>query len=243
MRNLRCIAFVLIGNILGGCATTVDPNYALQLQAYQEAERSRQTAIAARAHAEEARYNAIAQVAERGDRETKTMAMMALALGGEHGGAVQEVAQQVPRIPETDADRAYKWAALFVGPVSNVAFGYFGYRLGVTQSNNAANQSIASTNALAVTASQGFRSNGQIAGKGFDAISDTATAGFAAVKDVAANPPSISIGGNGAISTGSGDASYSTTTTTTTNTNNNNRNCSTAGGSGGTNPPTPTTNC
>ena len=54
-------------------------------------------------------------------------------------------------------------------------------------------------------------------------------------------------GGNGAISTGSGDASYSnttnTTTTTTTNTNNNNRNCNTTGGGGGTNPPTPTTNC
>ena len=66
------------------------------------------------------------------------MAIFALALGRGDGGTARNVGLTLPAIPESPEDRALKWAAIFAGPTTAIATGYFGYRLGVTQSNNAA---------------------------------------------------------------------------------------------------------
>jgi hypothetical protein len=135
--------------VLAGCQTMLDPNYALQLESYRLTITSQQNVEMAKARAEEARYNAIAAVAERADPASKQMAILALALsrGGEASARPIEIA--LPRIPESQEDRALKWAAVFAGPTTAIATGYFGYRLGQTQSNNQANTTIASYNALA----------------------------------------------------------------------------------------------
>ena len=123
---------------LAGCQTTLDPNYAIQLESYRLTITSQQNVEMAKARAEEARYNAIATVAERADPASKQMAIFALALlrGGEATARAVDVV--LPRIPETQKDRALKWASVFAGPVTAIATGYFGYRLGQTQSNNQA---------------------------------------------------------------------------------------------------------
>ena len=134
---------------LTGCATTLDPNYAVQLESYRLTIMSQQNVEIARARAEEARYVAMAQIADRADAQTKSMAILALALGGKGEASARPVEIALPRIPETQEDRALKWAAVFAGPTTAIATGYFGYRLGQTQSNNQANTTIASYNALA----------------------------------------------------------------------------------------------
>jgi hypothetical protein len=133
---------------LAGCQTTLDPNYAIQLESYRLTITSQQNVEIAKARAEEARYNAMAQIAERSDAQTKSMAILALALGGRGEATTQNVAVQLPRIPETQEDRALKWAAIFSGPTTALVSSYFGYRLGQTQSNNQATTTQASYAAL-----------------------------------------------------------------------------------------------
>lgn len=123
---------------LVGCQTTLDPNYAIQLESYRLTITSQQNVEMAKARAEEARYHAIAAVADRADAASKQMAIFALALL--RGGDVQvrNVEVQLPRIPETSEDRAIKWASLIVPTVATLGLGYWGYKTAVAQSNNQA---------------------------------------------------------------------------------------------------------
>jgi hypothetical protein len=134
---------------LAACQTTLDPNYAIQLESYRLTITSQQQVEMAKARAEEARYNAMAAIAERADPSTKSMAILALALSRGSEAVARAVEVALPRIPETQEDRALKWAAVFAGPVTAVTMGYFGYKLGQTQSNNQAATTQASYNALA----------------------------------------------------------------------------------------------
>jgi hypothetical protein len=133
---------------LAGCQTTLDPNFALQLESYRLTISAQREVDVAKARAEEARYVAMAQIAERADPQSKQMAILALALGGRSESAARPVEVQLPRIPESQEDRALKWAAVFAGPTTAIATGYFGYRLGQTQSNNQAATTQASYSAL-----------------------------------------------------------------------------------------------
>jgi hypothetical protein len=133
---------------LGGCQTTLDPNYAIQLESYRLTITSQQQVEMAKARAEEARYNAMAAIAERADPNTKSMAILALALSRSSEAVARAVEVALPRIPETQEDRALKWASVFAGPTTALVTGYFGYRLGQTQSNNQAATTQASYNAL-----------------------------------------------------------------------------------------------
>jgi len=136
-----CITFT-------GCATTLDPNYAIQLESYRLTITSQQNVEIARARAEEARYNAMAQIAERSDAQTKSMALFALALSGRGEASTRPIEVTLPRIPETQEDRALKWAAIFSGPTTALVSSYFGYRLGQVQSNNQAQTTQSSYAAL-----------------------------------------------------------------------------------------------
>jgi hypothetical protein len=143
------LVVAIVALTLAGCQTTLDPNYAIQLESYRLTITSQQSVEIARANAEAARYHAMAQIAERADPSTKSMAILALALGGRGGDAsTKPVEVHLPRIPETQEDRALKWASVFAGPTTALVTSYFGYQLGKTQSNNQAQTTQASYAAL-----------------------------------------------------------------------------------------------
>jgi hypothetical protein len=230
--------------LLSGCATTtLDPNYALQLESYRLTVSNQHSVEVAKARAEEARYNAMAAIADRADPQSKQMAIMALALSRGGGDVVLKTNNvNLPSVPETQEDKALRWASLFAGPIMSVAQGYFGYRLGVTQSNNTANSTIASYNALGNTATAGFASNGLIAGYGFTAADRIAGSGFGAIGNLSSafTRPNITLTNTGGvIGSGSYTGPYSGANSGNSgriNSDDNQRQCTnTAGGSSGAN--------
>jgi hypothetical protein len=199
MRTLLCAVTLL----LSGCVTTLDPNYALQLQAYQEAQRAQVAVAQARADVETQRYLSIARIAESTDGQAKIMGVLALALAGGGNAAAVMQAQPVPVAPESQQDKAYKWAALFAGPVVSVAQGYFGYRTSQSQTNSQRDISLASYNALGSLGIAGFNSNASIATAGFGTAQGIATAGFNALGNRPTPVlPNITINGDGVIGNG-----------------------------------------
>ena len=195
----------LAGMTLTGCQTTLDPNYAIQIEAYRATVTAQQMVEAERAKAESARYDAIALLAQYGDQTTRGMALVALAMSGRGGGGSASVVNvSIPQAPERQEDRALKWAALFAAPVATLAQGYFTYRLGVTQSNNSTQSSIASYNALGNLGSAGFAANQGIAGSGFQAVSNVAGAGFGALATMRPPAPNITFNGTGVVAGNNG---------------------------------------
>lgn len=205
--------------VMTGCASSKE--YSTYLAAHQAAHESR-------AAAEKARYAAIAEIAKTSvDPAARTAAVMALAMG-------KSDTQIVP--PAPPQNEMLQWASVFVPALTNLGSGYFGYRIGVTQSNNNRDATVAGYNAF-----------GSIATGGFNALSATATSGFNSNATlgsfIQAPQPNVTLSGQGVI--GSGSYSYSapvttnttTTTTTTTDSNNTTRNCQggngAAGGAGG----------
>jgi hypothetical protein len=203
MNKLIAIFAVLL--MLGGCATTkVDPNYAAQIEAYSSVQRANADVAKAKADAEKARYDAIATIGQTGDSQAKVLAVFALAIGPNGQAAQTPPSSSSPPLPpESDADKAYKWTALFAGPLTNIASGYFGYKLGVTQSNNATSASIANTNAFASTASAGYTALGATSIAGFN--SNGTIAGL-----IQAPAPNITLSGTGVIGAGTYSAPVTT---------------------------------
>ena len=207
---MKAIVVGIAALTLGGCAST-NKDYLALLTAQQ--------AVAVQqAEAAKARFVAMSQIAQTGDASSRTAAVMAMAM-------VQTPHVQLPAPPEGEA---FKWASILLPAVSNLGTGYFGYRLGTTQSNNSAATTIA-----------GYNTFGSMATAGYAALANTSSAGFAANTGIAgfiqAPAPSITLSGTGVIGSGSYSAPITTTTTTTTNTttNSNNRNCVGGGGAGG----------
>ena len=200
---------IVLALALAGCQTTLDPNYALQLESYRLTLTSNQAVEVARANAEAARYAALAEIAAKGGPQSQQLAILAIALSGKAGGESPVRAVVLPNIPESQEDRALKWAAIFAGPLTSVAQGYFGYRLGVTQSNNTANSTIASYNALGLTAVAGFNSNQSIAGAGFNTVDRVVGSSFGAFNSLATGAfasntrPNVILNGTGVIGSGS----------------------------------------
>ena len=147
---MKRTATALLTLSLTACQTTLDPNFAVQMEAYRLTITTNQSVEIAKARAEEARYQAMAAIAERSDGATKSMAILALALGGRADAVASHRSSEVllPRIPETQEDRALKWASVFAGPTTALISSYFGYQLGKTQSNNQAATTQASYAAL-----------------------------------------------------------------------------------------------
>jgi hypothetical protein len=186
--------------LLTGCVTTLDPNYALQLESYRMTIAAQQQVEVAKANAEEARYQAMAAIAQNSDPNTRNMAVMALALarGGNGGGGSVNVV--LPQAPERQEDRAYKWAALFAAPVATLVQGYFGYRTAINASNNNRESSIAAYNSFGTVATAGFNSNVGIANAGFGTAQGIATSGFNAISTMRPPAPNIiTLNGTGVI--------------------------------------------
>lgn len=198
-------SIVLLSLALTGCVTTLDPNYALQLESYRLTISAQQAVEVAKANAEEARYQAMAAIAQNSDPNTRNMAVMALALARGGGGGGGNVNVVLPQAPERQEDRAYKWAALFAAPVATLVQGYFGYRTAINASNNNKDTSIASYNAFGTVATAGFNSNVGIANAGFGAVQGVAASGFGAIAAMRPPAPSIiTLNGTGVIAGGNG---------------------------------------
>jgi len=208
---MRRILPPLVFTALYGCQTTMDPNYALAMESYRLTITSQQSVEIAKARAEEARFNAIATIGERGDPQSRQLAIMALAMNRGEGFAAQPVPVNLPAIPENQEQRALKWAAIFAGPAISLVQGYFGYRLGVEQSRNTADSTIASYNALGATALGGFNANIGIANAGFGTVQNVATTGFGTIGNLAGTltRPNFIVTNSGVIGSGSYTGPYS----------------------------------
>lgn len=194
MKHLKLVSIVTLGVVVAGCST-LDPNYKARVDAQLAIERAYADVEKQKALAEQARFAAMSKIGETGDNTAKAVAVMALAMVGQGSSANQpRQAQPLPHF-ETPGETALKWASVLMPSVTNLGAGYFGYRLGVTQSNNNASTTIAGYNSFAGIASSGFNAAGTIATAGFN------TAGQIA-GNIQAPQPNITIGGNGVIGSG-----------------------------------------
>lgn len=204
--------------LIAGCSS-MDKQYAAHLAAAQ-------SIAQANALANQEKVRQMGEIAKSArDSGSAVAAVMAMAM-------VQTPQVNIPPPPES---AALKWASILVPSLTNVTAGYFGYRLGVANSDNAAATTIA-----------GYNTFGSMANAGYAAIGNTASAGFTANSNIAgfiqSPQPNITLSGTGVIGNGSYSApvTTNTTTTTTSNSNNTSRNCqggngagTTTGGAGG----------
>lgn len=207
--------------VLTGCASSKE--YTSYLAAHQAAHESRATA-------EKARFDAIAEIAKNSaDPAARTAAVMALAMA-------KSESQAVP--PAPPQNEMLQWASVFVPALTNLGANFFTYRLGMVNSNNAAQTTTAAYNAF-----------GSMATAGYNAVQSTATAGFNANATIASHiqAPAANVttttnttnntSNNTTNNTTSNQTTSNTTNNTTTNntttttTNSNNRTCN--GGLGG----------
>lgn len=197
---LRNSLLVLMIVALAGCAT---PGY----DRYAEAV-ARQAEYQADVQREQAK--AIMALAQTGDATTKTVAVMLLAM---------QQGQNRQAVIEPPRDPALQWAAVIMPSVTALAGGYFGYRLGVTQSDNQAATTTASYNAFSGISMAGFGSNAAIAGAGFAAIPPPVSIDWAGIISGVkpSNTTTVTIGGDGALGGSTISKPITTTTTTTTN--------------------------
>jgi hypothetical protein len=140
---MRVIAAVL-ALTLTGCQTTGYTDYANAMARVAEAQAS-----VAREQAQ-----AMERLASFGaDPTTRTVAVLMLAMGAQNS---QQKVHVAPPINES-----LEWARVLVPSLSMLTMGYFGYRLGVHQSDNNADVSIAGYNAMNGIANSGFATVGQ----------------------------------------------------------------------------------
>lgn len=184
--------------VLTGCASSKE--YTSYLAAHQAAHESRATA-------EKARFDAIAEIAKNSaDPAARTAAVMALAMA-------KSESQAVP--PAPPQNEMLQWASVFVPALTNLGANFFTYRLGMVNSNNAAQTTTAAYSAFGSIATAGFNSNATIASH---------------IQAPAANVTTNTTNNTTSNQTTSNTTSNTTTNNTTT-TNSNNRTCT--GGVGG----------
>ena len=179
----------LVAMILSGCSTT---------QAYQQYALAIQHAAEARSAAQTEQARAIMQLAIAGDATTKTVAVMLLAM---QSGAKEQIQIEPPR------NEALQWAQVLMPSLTALGLGYWGFQLGKTQSNNAADVSIAGYGAMSGIANGGYNALVAFKPAPFD------WSGLSNLQPSITN--TTTIGGDGVI--GAGSISKDTITTTTTN--------------------------
>jgi hypothetical protein len=148
-RRLKMRSLVLL-LLLPGCAT--DAYYLAQmkqLDVYRETEIARAAAYARK-------YDALAEFSRTGNSHAQVAAVIAL-------NAERPVQAPLPAVRDPSED-VYKWATLVLPTATAITAGYFGYKLGTVQSDNARMQTEASYSAI----NAGYASNTAIATAGFN---------------------------------------------------------------------------
>lgn len=195
---------IMFAALLAGCVTVEETeSYRRAVEAWERVE-------IARAHANAKRFDALAEVARTGGETSKVA--VAFAVSGGSSSSITAAAP-LPAAPDSET-RFYRWASLILPTATTLGSGYFGYKLGVAQSNNAARMTEASYGALST---------------GFGAIRDVATSAFETMPLLPGTTYHIQGNGN-ATAFGAGNATLD-----------NSRRCSTAnslagsanGGAGG----------
>ena len=127
---MKATSFVLLF-ALAGCQT----------QGYQQYADAMARIAEANASVQREQIMAMQLLAQNGnDPTTRTVAVVMLALGAQNGSKNLNVAP-----PQNEA---LEWARIIVPSISTLAMGYFGFRLGQTQSDNAASTAQASYEAM-----------------------------------------------------------------------------------------------
>lgn len=205
MKQTKVVALFGLGILVAGCSS-LDVNYKARLDAQLNIEKVYAEVERQKALAEQARFNAMAKIGETGDQTAKTVAVLALAMSGQKGS--NDTVRQAQPLPnyESPGDTALKWVSVILPPVSNLTTGFFGYKLGVTQSNNNAATTIAGYNTFGSIANAGFNTAGNIANAGLNTAGNIADSGFKTTSTIAgmiqAPQPNITIGGDGIIGSG-----------------------------------------
>jgi len=137
----RILAGVMVLAV-GGCATPGYDQYAAAIKQMAAQQAAAQIAAA----------DAIKAIAASGDTTAKAIAVLMLGL---QSGQQRQVPIEPPR------DNALQWASVILPSLTAVAGGYFGYRVAVTQSNNAT-----------TVANHSYDTIGGISLAGFNAISE-----------------------------------------------------------------------
>lgn len=135
-----CLTILTI--CLTGCQTTSYEQYAIAMARIAEAKASVQREQA----------QALIALAHGGDATSKTVAVIMLGLGA--GGGVNG-GGQYPTV-QPPQNEALQWAQVLLPTVATLGLGYWGYKLGTHQSDNAADVSIAGYNAMFGIANSGF---------------------------------------------------------------------------------------
>lgn len=183
----KIISLAIIALSLTGCATTEYKEYA-----------DAQTQIhVARAQADKARYEALANVAQSGTESAKVAAVMALALGGTNGQA-----QQGPQVQAPQASSALQWAAVLVPGVSQMYAISQSTRLGMAQSDNSTALGVSTNSAFVGIA-------GKIQAPAANVTSNTTSTSTSTI-----------LSGTGVLGAGTYSTFANPTTTTTTTTTN-----------------------
>jgi hypothetical protein len=173
---------------IGGCATPGYDQYAAAIKQMAAQQAAAQIAAA----------EAIKVIAASGDTTAKAIAVLMLGL---QSGQQRQVQMEPPR------DNALQWASVILPSLTAVAGGYFGYRVAVTQSNNAT-----------TVANHSYDTIGGISLAGFNAISEFKPVPVDFAGLVKSLPPStvetVNIGGDGVVQGGTINKPCGSTSTT-----------------------------
>lgn len=141
---MRRALLLLLVAALAGCSNMGDY--------YKSVDQTNARAIEAeraRAEADQARYMALARIAESGDAIAKVAAAMALAIGPNASGS--RVSLVAPAVPQNEA---LQWGSLIVTGLNQGLSTASATRLGINASNNALRQSLGTNATFGMFASE-----------------------------------------------------------------------------------------
>jgi len=146
----KTLLVLVIVITLSGCTTTADYYTAIDKANAKQAEIARE-----QAKAEKARVLALSEIAATGDEQARIAATMALAFSNNQSDNTSQAITPQPKRSE-----ALEWASVIVPFASTLSTGYFNYRVGVTQSDNNRDVSIANSEAMTELGVGEFRNDG-----------------------------------------------------------------------------------
>lgn len=215
MRSIIAISITAL--FIAGCAANTDYKMYAETQA---------KIAQARAVAETAKYNALAEIAKSGDSAAKVAAVLSIQMGN-MGGSSSQPNQTSMAAPEDLNQKLLRWAGVILptvtqglGIAAQLHAANVQKQIAVTQSNNAAATAQSTNNTFATMSTNMANSNTNIAKAGFDAVGAATTATISGVNSVITNTNSLTnnVSGNyttalqAAINKLTGTVSTTTTT-------------------------------
>lgn len=185
MRSIIAISIAAL--FIAGCAANTDYKMYAETQA---------KIAQARAVAETAKYNALAEIAKSGDSAAKVAAVLSIQMG--NMGSSSQQNQTAIAAPEDLNQKLLRWAGVILptvtqglGIAAQLHAANVQKQIAVTQSNNAAATAQSTNNTFATMSTNMANSNTNIAKAGFDAVGAATTATISGVNSVITNTNSL----------------------------------------------------